>query len=70
MFERLFSQLFRHAERREDAALKRDRRTINAKIRLLAQIGKAIMTAHAGGFRCFRRDRERHRLGRVGYGGR
>ena len=45
MFERLLGQLFRRAERREDAALKRDRRTINAKIRLLARLGEAIMTA-------------------------
>lgn len=49
MFERLFGQLFRRAERREDAALKRDRRTINAKIRLLAQLGEAVMTARADG---------------------
>ena len=31
MFERLFGQLFRRAERREEAALKRDRRTTNTK---------------------------------------
>lgn len=45
MFERLSGQLFRRAERREDAALKRDRRNINAKIRLLARLGEAVMTA-------------------------
>lgn len=48
MFERLFGQLFRRAERREEAALKRDRRTINGKIRLLARLGEAIIAAHAG----------------------
>ncbi|MFT8723184.1 MAG: Tn3 family transposase [Acetobacter malorum] len=47
MFERLFGQLFRRAERREEAAVKRDRRTINAKIRLLAQIGDALLHARA-----------------------
>ena len=47
MFERLFGQLFRRAERREEAALKRDRRTINAKIRLLAEIGDAVLSARA-----------------------
>ncbi|WP_010219956.1 Tn3 family transposase [Sphingomonas sp. PAMC 26621] len=47
MFERLFGQLFRRAERREEAALKRDRRTINGKIRLLARLGEAIITARA-----------------------
>lgn len=47
MFERLFGQLFRRAERREEAALKRDRRTINGKIRLLARLGEAIIAARA-----------------------
>jgi len=45
MFERRFGQLFRRAERRKEAALKRDRRTINSKIRLLALLGEAVMTA-------------------------
>lgn len=49
MFERLFGQLFRRAERREEAALKRDRRTINTKIRLFARLGEAVMTARAEG---------------------
>jgi hypothetical protein len=48
MFERLFGQLFRRAERREEAALKRDRRTINTKIRLLARLGEVVMTARNG----------------------
>ena len=48
MFDRLFGQLFRRTERREEAALKRDRRTINAKIRLLAQLGEALLDARAG----------------------
>ncbi len=45
MFERLFGQMFRRIERREEAALKRDRRTINGKIRLLARLGDALLTA-------------------------
>lgn len=49
MFESLFGQLFRRAERREEAALKRDRRTINTKIRLLARLGEAVMTARNEG---------------------
>ena len=48
MFDRLFGQLFRRTERREEAALKRDRRTINAKIRLFAQLGDALLEARAG----------------------
>lgn len=49
MFERLFGQLFRRAERRGEAALERDRRTINTKIRLLTRLGKAVMMARDGG---------------------
>ncbi|MEO7468508.1 MAG: Tn3 family transposase [Sphingobium limneticum] len=45
MFERLIGQMFRRAERREEAALKRDKRTINGKIRLLARLGTAIIDA-------------------------
>ena len=48
MFDRLFGQLFRRTERREEAALKRDRRTINGKIRLLAELGEALLGARAG----------------------
>lgn len=49
MFERLIGQMFRRAERREEAALKRDKRTINGKIRLLARLGTAIIDARANG---------------------
>ena len=49
MFERLFGQMFRRIERREEAALKRDRRTINGKIRLLARLGDALLAARESG---------------------
>ena len=49
MFERLIGQMFRRAERREEAALKRDKRTINGKIRLLARLGTAIIDAKSNG---------------------
>lgn len=45
MFERLIGQMFRRTERREEAALKRNKRTINGKIRLLARLGTAIIAA-------------------------
>ena len=49
MFERLFGQMYRRVERREEAALKRDRRTINGKIRLLARLGDALLAARESG---------------------
>jgi len=49
MFDRLLGQMFRRVERGEEAALKRDRRTINGKIRLLARLGDALITARASG---------------------
>lgn len=49
MLERLIGQMFRRAERREEAALKRDKRAINGKIRLLARLGSAIIDAKANG---------------------
>ena len=49
MFDRLIGQMFRRAQNNEDAALKRDRRTINAKIRLLAQLGSALISSRAEG---------------------
>ena len=45
MFDRIIGRLFRRAERRAEASLKRDRRTINAKVRLLAQLGDALLRA-------------------------
>lgn len=49
MFDSMIGKLFRRAEARETAALKRDRRTINAKIRLLAQLGEALLEAKETG---------------------
>jgi TnpA family transposase len=49
MFERLFGQMFRRVERREEAALKRDRRNITAKIRLLARLSDALLAARSNG---------------------
>lgn len=49
MFERLFGQMFRRVERREEAAFKRDRRTINGKIKLLVSIGNALIAARSSG---------------------
>jgi len=49
MFDRLLGQMFRRVERGEEAALKRDRRTINGKIRLLARLGDALIAAKVSG---------------------
>lgn len=49
MFDRLLGQMFRREQNSEDAALKRDRRTINGKIRLLAQLGDALLAARMSG---------------------
>ena len=49
MFDRLLGKLFRRAETREDTALKRDRRNINDKVRLLAKLGEALITARERG---------------------
>ena len=49
MFDRMLGKLFRRAEAREEAALRRDRRTINGKIRLLARLGDALLGARAAG---------------------
>ena len=49
MFDRIIGRLFRRAERRAEAALKRDRRTINAKVRLLARLGDALLAARRDG---------------------
>src|SRR3546814_15891653 len=45
MFDRLLGQMFRREQNDADTALKRDRRTINGKIRLLARLGDALLTA-------------------------
>lgn len=49
MFERLFGQMYRRVERREEAAIKRDRSVINAKVRLFARIGSALIEARTSG---------------------
>ena len=49
MFDRMLGKLFRRAESREEAALKRDRRTINDKVRLLATLGEALIAAKSAG---------------------
>src|SRR3546814_7373995 len=41
--------MFRRVERREEAAFKRDRRTINGKIKLLARLGNALIAARRSG---------------------
>ncbi|WP_281631037.1 Tn3 family transposase [Diaphorobacter sp. LR2014-1] len=49
MFDRLLGQMFRREQNGADTALKRDRRTINGKIRLLARLGDALLTAKVSG---------------------
>lgn len=49
MFNRLLGQMLRCVERGEEAAMRRDRRTINGKIRLLARLGDALIAAKASG---------------------
>lgn len=49
LFDRLMGRLFLRAERREEAALIRDRRAINDKVRLLARLGDALMLAKDSG---------------------
>jgi hypothetical protein len=49
MFDRIIGRQFRRAERRAEAALKRDRRTINAKIQLFARLGETLIEARRSG---------------------
>ena len=49
MFDRLLGEMFRHEQNSADAALKRDRRTINGKTRLRARLGDALLTAKVSG---------------------
>ncbi len=49
MFDRLIGQMFKRVERGEDAEIKRDRRTINGKVRLLAQLSSALLFAKTSG---------------------
>lgn len=47
--DRLMGRIFLRAERREEAALIRDRRAINDKVRLLARLGDTLIAANANG---------------------
>lgn len=49
MFDKLLGQMFRREQNSEEAALKRDRRTINGKIRLLARLGDTLLNARNTG---------------------
>ncbi|MBF0877972.1 Tn3 family transposase [Gluconobacter cerevisiae] len=49
MFDRLLGQMFRREQNSADTTLKRNRRTINGKIRLLAQLGAALLAAKISG---------------------
>lgn len=49
LFDRLMGRVFLRAERREEAALIRDRRAINDKVRLLARLGDALIAAKDSG---------------------
>ena len=49
MFERLVGKLFHRAETQEQNAVKRDRRTINAKVRPPRLPGEALIAARADG---------------------
>lgn len=49
MFDRLIGQMFRRERNGEEAALRRDRRTINGEIRLLARVGDALPNARYTG---------------------
>ena len=49
MFDRLLGRMFRRERNSEEVALRRDRRTINDKIRLLARLGDALLDARRTG---------------------
>jgi len=49
MFDKLIGRMFRREQNSEETALKRDRRTINGKIRLLARLGDALLAARNTG---------------------
>lgn len=49
IFDRLIGRLFRRAERRASNELQQNARTINEKLRLLAQLGDALLDAKASG---------------------
>lgn len=49
LFDRLMGRVFLRAERREEAALIRDRRAINDKVRMLARLGDTLIAAKVSG---------------------
>lgn len=53
LFDRLIGRLFRRAERRAAVELHNNARAINDKLRLLAKIGDALITARASGADAF-----------------
>ena len=49
MSDKLLGRMFRREQNSEEAAPKRDRRTINGKIRLLARLGDTLLNARNTG---------------------
>lgn len=49
LFDRAVGRLFRRVEAREEAAVLRDARAVNDKVRLLAKLGTALIEARANG---------------------
>jgi len=49
LFDRLIGRLFRRAERRSDARMQQDARAVNDTLRLLADVGDALIEARAAG---------------------
>ncbi len=49
LFDRLIGRLFRRAERRSDSRMQRDAQAINDTLRLLADVGDALLRARAAG---------------------
>jgi hypothetical protein len=49
LFDRAIGRMFRRAEAREEAAMLRDARAINEKVRILTRLGAALVDARNGG---------------------
>lgn len=49
LFDRLIGRLFRRAERRSDARMQQDAQAVNDTLRLLADVGDALLQARAAG---------------------
>lgn len=52
-FDRLIGRLFRRAERRSAAQLQQDAKALNDKVRLLGDLGEALIEAHVAGADAF-----------------